>query len=277
LYAMLIGASLIFISPVLFTLSNALKSDEQMYRYPIEWIPNPVDISATIAAVTYLPFGRYAINTFVIAIGNTLGHILCGSLVAFGFSRLRGPGRDALFSLLVATMMLPAQVTIIPTYILMTRLGWMDTFLPLIVPAYVGAAGGSAFFIFLLRQFMLGINTELDDAARIDGCGTLRLWWEIIMPLMKPAVAAVAVFGFVGNYNDFFGPLLYLNDRKKLTLALGLRFVQTNMLGGAAREAAPSVQGLFGLALLVLLPIVIVFFAAQKYFIQGVTFTGFKG
>lgn len=273
-YFVLTVFSLIFIFPLLFTLSNALKPNDQMFVIPPVWIPRPPIIQHTIDAWTFLPFTRFTINTLIITLTNTLGHLLCASLVAFGFARLRAPGRDKLFGVLLATLMLPGQVTMIPNYILMKYLHWLDTFYPLIVPAYLGAAGG-AFFIFLLRQFMLGISTELDDAARIDGCNSLRVFWNIVLPLTKPALGAVAIFSFVGNWNDFFGPLIYLNQQTKFTLALGLRLYQLQVFGGAIH--GPNIQGLLGLSLVVLVPVVVVFFLAQKQFIQGITFTGLKG
>ncbi|MCL5998472.1 MAG: carbohydrate ABC transporter permease [Chloroflexi bacterium] len=271
-YTVLTALSAISVFPLLFTLSNALKSNDQMYVMPPVWIPNPLMIEHTVTAWNALPFTLYTFNTLVITILSMAGHLLSGSLVAFGFSRLRGPGRDKLFALLLATMMLPGQVTIIPDYIMMKYLGWLDTFLPLIVPSFFG---GGAFFIFLLRQFMLGISTELDDAARIDGCSSWRIYWSIVLPLIKPALGAVAIFAFVGNWNDFFYPLIFLNQQSKFTIALGLRLYQLQVFHTSFRTH--SVQGLLGLSLVVLLPVVIVFFFAQKQFIQGITFTGLKG
>jgi multiple sugar transport system permease protein len=273
-YLVLTAFSAVFIFPLLFTISCALKSNEQMFVIPPVWIPQPIVFEHTIKAWTYLPFSRYTLNTLIVTLANSTGHLLCASLVAFGFARLRAPGRDRLFAVLLATLMLPGQVTMIPNYILMKYLGWLDTFLPLIVPAYLGGAGG-AFFIFLLRQFMLGISTELDDAARIDGCSSFRVFWNIVLPLTKPALGAVAIFTFVGNWNDFLGPLIYINQQTKFTIALGLRLYQLQVFGGAIH--GPTIQGLLGVSLIVLLPVVVVFFLAQKQFIQGITFTGLKG
>ena len=271
-YGVLIFLSSVFIFPILFTLSNALKPDEQMFTLPFVWLPKPLVFRNTVEAWTWLPFTRYTFNTLTITIAALIGNVLSASMVAFGFARLRFPGRNLLFGMLLTSMMLPGQVTMIPTFIMMKYLGWLDTYLPLIVPAYFG---GGAFAIFLVRQFMLGITTELDDAARIDGCGSFRIYWTIMLPLIKPALGAVAIFSFVSHWNNFFGPLIYLSSQKKYTLALGLRIYQLNVFAGSVPGL--RLQGLFGLSLVVLLPVVLVFFFAQKQFIQGITFTGLKG
>lgn len=274
IYVVLAAASLVFVFPLAFTVSMSLKSDAQLFVNPPVWIPHPVVPENYVRGWTTLPFSLFLRNTMVVVIAAATGQVLSCSLVAFGFSRLRGPGRDLLFAMVLATMMLPGQVTMVPTYILFRYLGWVDTFLPLTVPAWLG---GSAFFIFLLRQFMLGITTELDDAARIDGAGNFRIYWDIVLPLTKPALGAVAIFSFVSHWNDFLYPLIYLNSQENYTLALGLRIFQLQVGSLAGASSRIDVQGLMAVSLLALVPVVAVFFVAQKQFIQGITFTGMKG
>jgi len=207
---------------------------------------------------------RYVANSFYLVVMNVVCQILSCSLVAYAFARLRFPGRSALFTLMLATMMLPPQVTMIPVFGIFRRLGWYNTLKALWVPSMFG----SAFFIFMLRQFMRGIPRELEDAAKIDGCGFFGVWWRIILPLMKPALAAVAIFTFMGTWNNFMGPLIYLNDQRLYPLALGLFDFRTQHGGDYGLLMAAST--------LVTLPVIAVFFLAQKYFIQGVTLTGMK-
>ena len=228
---------------------------------------------------TSVDFNRLTINTLIITIGATLGTLVSGSLVAYGFARLRFPGRDVLFILVLSTLMLPFQVTMIPTFILFKNLGWLQpgwvNYLPLIVPAWLG---GGAFNIFLFRQFFRTIPLDLEEAARIDGCGYLGTFLRIIVPLSAPAFAAVAIFNFVWHWNDFLGPLLYLRDDNMKTLSLGLQVFQravANMGGNAS--SLFDVQLVMAASMVVLLPIIIIFFFAQRYFIQGITLTGMKG
>jgi multiple sugar transport system permease protein len=190
------------------------------------------------------------------------------SLVAYGFARLQFRGRDFLFALCIATMMLPGQVTMIPLYMLYARIGWIDTYLPLIVPSLFG----SPFYIFLLRQFFLGIPRELDEAATLDGAVRLRIYWSIILPLARPALATVMVLTFVGTWNDFFGPLIYINSPQNATLTLGLHLMKSQILGSGTIEW----NTLMAASLLVMLPNVLLFFFAQKHFIKGITLGGQK-
>jgi ABC-type glycerol-3-phosphate transport system permease component len=208
---------------------------------------------------------RYVLNSAYLAALTIVGQLLSCSLVAYGFARLRWPGREALFGVLLATMMLPHQVTMIPVFLIYKALGWYNTLKTLWVPSFLG----SAFFIFMLRQFMKGIPTDLEDAAKIDGCSLLGIYWRIVLPLVKPALAAVAIFTFMGTWNDFMGPLIYVNDQRLYPLALGLFDFRTLHGGDFGLLMAAST--------LMTLPVVAVFFLAQKYFIQGVTLTGMKG
>jgi len=190
------------------------------------------------------------------------------SLVAFAFARLRAPGKNLLFMLVLSTVMIPFYVRMIPLFILYRTFGWLDTLLPLIVPAFFA---GNAFYIFLLRQFFLTINRELEDAARIDGCSTFGVYWRIILPLSQPALAMIAVFDFVFNWNDFLGPLIFLNSVRNRTVAVGLAYFQGSL------ETAPMMHLLMAAALISIIPVLVLFFFTQRYFIQGIVFTGMKG
>ena len=265
IYALLIGGAVLFMAPFLWMLGTSLKDPKNIFVFPPQFIPNPVRFSNYAEGWTRLPFTLFARNTAIITFHNAAVDTLISSVVAYCFARLRAPGKDFLFMLVLATMMVPLEVTRVPLYILFSRLGWVNTFLPLMVPSWFGWP----FFIFLLRQFIAGIPYDLDDAARIDGASTFGIWWRIILPLSKPALAAVAIFSFVGNWNDFQGPLIYISDMGKHTLALGLRMLQ----GGRFI----FIHHVMAISVVVVLPILIVFFSAQRYFIQGVTLTGIKG
>jgi ABC-type glycerol-3-phosphate transport system permease component len=257
--------------PLFWMISTSLKSEWEVFLIPPKWIPSEFQwVHYRQAFFDYFSFPRYGANTMIITLGVLVGRLLSASLVAFGFARIRFFGRDAIFILVLSTMMVPGQVTIIPLYILFRDLDWLNTYLPLIVPSWFG---GGAFFIFLLRQFILTINPELDDAARIDGCGWLGIYLRIALPLIKPALAAVAIFSFLGTWNDFFGPLIFLRSRDMLTLAVGLHFMAT----AASSSVRPNMPHLMAGSTMLLLPPLLVFFFAQRYFIQGVTFSGIKG
>jgi multiple sugar transport system permease protein len=259
----LLGAA--FLVPFFWMVSTSLKAESQIFVFPPKWIPDPVLWSNYPNAVSAIPFWTYAWNTVFITGFNILGVLISSSLVAYSFARLRWPGRNQLFMLLLATMMLPGQVTMIPVFLLFKELGWVNTFLPLIVPAFFG----NAFYIFLLRQFFLTIPVDLEDAARVDGCPRLLTYWHVILPLSKPALATVGVFTFMGTWNDFMGPLIYLSGEDKKTLALGLQsFVW---------EHGAEWSLLMAVSTMMLLPLLILFFLAQRYFIEGIALTGIKG
>jgi multiple sugar transport system permease protein len=214
-----------------------------------------------------VPLHRYALNTFTIVGSVMIGTIFSCSFSAYGFARLRAPGRDFIFMLLLATLMIPGAVTLVPTYLLFNTFGWVNTLLPLIVPAFFG----NAFFIFLLRQFYMSIPRELEEAATIDGAGPVRIWWHIMLPLSKPALATVAVFTFVATYNDFFTPLIYLTDDSRRTIAVALSYFQ-----GSPR-VGPQMHLLMAAVALSIIPPLILFLAAQRYFVRGIVTTGLKG
>lgn len=266
IYTLLISLSTVFTVPLVWLISTALKSDAQLAAWPPVWIPYPIRWDNFVAAWTTGKFGRYLWNTVFYTGLATFGQVSTASIVAFGFARLRFPGRNFLFGVLLATLMLPGIVTLIPTYVLFKQFRWLDSFKPLIVPAFFG---GGPFFIFLLRQFFRTIPDGLFEQARIDGASTFRIYWQIMLPLSKPALATVAIFSFLNHWNDFMGPLIYLNSPEKYTLSLGLRAFM-NM-----RDV--HFQEMMAMALLMTLPVIVVFFAFQRYFIQGVVMTGMKG
>ncbi len=267
-YALLIPVAVILATPLLWLVSTALKTDSQVATWPPVWIPNPIQWSNFEQVFTRGHFGLYLKNTLTIALLATIGSVTTSSLTAFGFSRMRFPGRDFLFAVLLATMMLPGVVTLIPTFILFRRLNWLNSYKPLIVPAYFG---GGAFFIFLLRQSFLAVPHELFEQAKIDGASSFRQYWQIMLPLSKPVLSTVTIFSLMGHWNDFMGPLIYINDQEKFTLSLGLRsFI-------SASGAGVRYQEQMAFALLMTLPLLIAFFSFQQYFIKGVIMTGLKG
>jgi multiple sugar transport system permease protein len=264
-YAILCVAAAIFLLPLFWMLSSSLKPEWQVLANPPVWLPNPPRWENYREALTYLPFGRYAINTLIISLGAIVGHVLSCTLVAYAFARLRAPGKDFLFLLVLSTLMLPYPVTMVPLFALFNWLGWIDTFLPLIVPAFFG----NAFYIFLLRQYFLTLPPELEDAARIDGANTLQILWRVILPISTPALATVVIFTFQATWNDFLQPLIYLQDQSRYTLTLGLNFFRGSFQVNWAYLMAAS--------LVVVLPVVLVFFFTQRLFIQGIAMTGMKG
>lgn len=261
----LIALSAVFLIPLFWMISIALKTRAQTWLFPPEWIPNPLIWENFPEVFTVVPFWLFIQNTLIIVLWNILGAVFSTSLVAFGFARLRFPGRDALFLLLIATLMIPYQVTLIPTFILFKLLGWINTYLPLTVPAFTG----SAFFIFLMRQYLMSIPFELDDAARIDGCNTFQVLYYILLPLCVPPLTIVVVFTFIGVWSDFLGPLIFLNENTKYTIALGL-----NMLRG---RHGTDWNLLMAASLMAVLPTLVLYFFAQNRLIGGIASVGLKG
>jgi multiple sugar transport system permease protein/sn-glycerol 3-phosphate transport system permease protein len=260
------GAAIILL-PFFWMLSTALKRPDQVYLAPPVWVPIPPQVGNFAEVLTRVPFHRYAFNTFVIVSLVMIGTIFSCSFAAYGFARLRAPGRNLIFMLVLATLMLPGAVTLVPTYLMFNSIGWVNTFLPLVVPAFFG----NAFFIFLLRQFYMTIPTELEDAAKIDGANVYRIWWSIILPLSQPVLATVAVFTFVSTYNDFFTPLIYLSDEDQYTIAVALSFFQ-----GSPR-IGPQMHLLMAAVTMSIVPPLVLFLAAQRYFVRGIVMSGIKG
>lgn len=264
-HLILLTVGLMFFLPFFWLISTSLKELNQIFKMPPVWLPDPVRWQNYPEALSYFPFLRQLSNTLVIAISNVVLTLISSTLVAYSFSRLRWFGRDLFFFLMLSTMMLPYQVTMVPLFIIFRNLGWVNTMLPLIVPH----AFGVPFYIFLLRQFFMSLPRDLDDAATIDGCSELGVLTYIILPLSKAALATVALFQFLGSWNDFLGPLIYLNDPSKYTLSLGIQvFVSTTGVHWGWMMAVTTV---------LTVPVVILFFFTQRTFIQGIALTGVKG
>lgn len=270
-HGIVILGGIFIIFPFYWMVMASFKTEWEAFQIPPTWIPTEWMFSNYHNALfAYVPFGRYFLNTTIITVGVLAGRLLTASLVAYAFARMRFFGRNVLFILVLSTMMVPFQVTIIPLFIIYRELAWLNTYAPLIVPAWFG---GGAFFIFLLRQFIMTVNHELDDAARIDGCGWFSIFWRIILPLIMPALAAVAIFSFLWTWNDFFNPLIFLRSNELFTLAVGLHFfARTN-----SPTTAPVLTEVMAGATIIMIPPLLLFFFAQKYFIQGVVFSGLKG
>lgn len=263
---------LLFLAPFYWMVSTSLKDPRYIYLFPPQWIPDPVRFDNYVKAFARMPFGLYAWNTIKITFLALIGHLFTASMVAYGFARLRFPGRDLLFILLLTTIMLPTQVTLIPSFLIFRGLGWVDTINPLWVPDWLG---GAPFSVFLLRQFITTIPHDLDDAAKIDGCSFFGIYWRIILPLIKPALATVAIFVFLANWNDFYYAVIYLNSRENWTLSLGLNFLRrASGLGG---PSFVEMEIVMAAAVVIMLPCLIVFFLAQRVFVQGIVFSGLKG
>jgi len=264
-YALLSALGVLFLLPFAWMVVTSLKADAQVMTAVPQWIPRPVMWGNYAKALQSFPFVRYLFNTLVICALTVVGTVMSCALPAYGFARLRWRGRDAFFFVMLSTLMLPSQVTLLPTFLLFRWLGWTDTIAPLTVPAFFG----SAFSIFLLRQFFLTIPAELSDAARIDGCNEWTIFWRVVAPLAKPALATVALFSFTNAWMDFMGPLIYLNDDNKYTLALGL----LSFLG----RYTQSFNLLMAASTVMTMPLVVIFLLAQRAFLQGIALTGLKG
>ncbi|MBB3853105.1 carbohydrate ABC transporter permease [Saccharococcus caldoxylosilyticus] len=265
IYALLIILSIVFIFPFFWLVGTSLKPESEAMAFPPSLLPKKWDWANYKEVFEIVPFAKYYINSLIVTVGGVIGTVISCTIVAYGFARIKGKGRDFWFAVLLATMMLPPQVTMIPVYMIFSKLGWINTFLPLIVPSFFG----NAYYIFLLRQFFKTIPRELEESAYLDGCGTFGIFWRIIIPLSIPSVITVALLSFMGYWNDFLGPLIYLNDESKYTLALGILQFKGALIVSWGPMMAASV--------LVLLPLIILFFVGQKYFISGIATTGVKG
>ncbi|MCS7222790.1 MAG: carbohydrate ABC transporter permease [Anaerolineae bacterium] len=263
---LLVGAFIMAL-PFFWLVSSSLKLEQRVFQFPPQWIPDPVRFENYIEALTYKPFHLYVKNTLIIVILNEIAVLWSASFCAYGFARIQFPGRDFWFGVVLATMMVPYFVLMVPTFVIFSRLQWIDTFLPLTVPAFFG---GGAFNIFLLRQFFRTIPAELADAARIDGCSEFGIYARIMLPLAKPALTTVAIFTFLGGWNDFIGPLLYLNSPEKFTVSIGLATFRSAMY-------TPRWNLMMAASAAMVLPVILVFFLAQRYFVQGIVMSGLKG
>ncbi|MEA3346301.1 MAG: carbohydrate ABC transporter permease [Chloroflexota bacterium] len=263
LYIVVAVGGVMFAIPFVWMVRTSVMPMWQIYVFPPQWIP--AELVFDNFRIPGLPFERWFLNSTVIVLLNIVRAVTASSIVAFAFARVRFPGREALFLVVLATMMLPSQVTTIPTYLLFSRLGWLDTYLPLFLRASIA----DPFHVFLLRQFFRTLPRELDDAARIDGCGLFGIFWRIALPQSLPALGVVSIFEFTYNWNNFYLPLIYLNSVNKFPVALGLRLMQ-----GQYRT---NMGSMMAAALMAVAPILVIFFLAQRYFVQGIVITGIKG
>lgn len=261
----LIIASGYFLVPFIWMISTSLKPIEQVFTFPPEWIPQPFQWDNYSKAIEYIPFWKYLSNTSLITILSTFGVIISCPMVAYSFAKLKWKGKNAFFAVTLAVMMIPGQVTMIPLFLFFNKLGWVGSSLPLIIPHFFGVP----FYIFLLRQFFMGLPDSLREAAKMDGASEMRIYWQIMLPLAKPAVLAVGLFQLMASWTDFLGPLLYLTNEDSFTLSLALQQFQNKQGSEWSLMMAVST--------LMTLPIIILFFFLQKTFMKGITFSGIKG
>lgn len=263
--AILLTISVMFILPFFWMLMTSLKAPTELMKWPPGWFPETFRWQNYQDAVTYIPFFRYVGNTLIITLGSIAGVLVSCPMVAYGFSHIEWPGRDVLFVVMLMTIMIPFPVTMIPLYVLFARIGWINTYLPLVLPLFFGVP----FYIFLLRQFFMTIPGELTDAARIDGASEPRIYWQLILPLTKPALATVVLFQFLSSWSDFLGPLLYLRDADMFTIAVGLQMFHS--------EHDTEFHLLMAASTALTVPIIAIFYLVQRTFIQGITLTGLQG
>ncbi|WP_442601294.1 carbohydrate ABC transporter permease [Paenibacillus sp. KN14-4R] len=263
-YGLLILFSILFLLPFYWLLTTAIKSPEELYMFPPKWFPSEFHFENFVEAWTVQPFNVYLKNSLLVTILCNIGSLISSALVAYGFARFQFKGREILFLVVLATMMIPWDVTMIPLYVEFNFLGWINTLKPLIVPAWFG----SAFYIFLLRQFILTIPRELDEAARMDGAGDLKIFVRVIVPLLMPGLVLVSVFNMLGTWNDYLGPLVFLNDASQYTLTLGL--AQFKGIRGV------EMHSLMAITAIICIPPLAVFFFAQKYIVEEIAHTAIK-
>jgi ABC-type glycerol-3-phosphate transport system permease component len=266
IYLVIILMSVVYLIPFAWLLSSSFKNNAEIFAMPPKWIPRPLEWRNYLSVLQEVPFLRFMLNTLTIAVLVMLANVFVSAMVAYAFARLRARAKSILFMLLLSTMMLPGQVTMIPMFILFSRLRWVNTPLPLIVPSFFG---GSALYVFLIRQFFASIPMSLDEAAKIDGANHFTIFTRILLPMSRPVLITVAVFSFVGSWNDFMGPLIYLSRMDTFTLAIGLNLFKTQYTTNWNFTMAYNVM--------MIVPIIIIFFFAQKSFIQGIVITGIKG
>jgi ABC-type glycerol-3-phosphate transport system permease component len=270
IYGLLLLGAAFALGPFLWTISGSLMTDVEVQAYPPKLWPSEVQWGNYAQVWREVPFGQWILNSLTVVAFSLVGSITSSSVVAYSFARFRYPGREALFMIMLSTMMLPVEVTLIPTYLLFRELKWLDTLKPLIVPSYFG---GGAFNIFLMRQFFLTIPRELDEAAFIDGASSWTIFWRLLVPLCKPALATLAVIGFIGDWNAFLQPLIFINTVRRFTVAVGVRFFQLSSIPGVLTKD----HLLLAASIMVTAPCLVLFFMAQRYFVQGIVMTGIKG
>lgn len=267
IYVIVTFLAAVILVPFFWMVSTALQADGDIFAWPPQWIPDPPQWHNFVEAWTAMPFDRYLFNTIFIVVLGIVAELISATIVAYGFARFRFPGSSLIFLVLLATMMLPFHVTLIPTFLIWQKFGLVGQFDPLVLRAWTA---WGPFYIFLLRQFFMTLPRELDDAAEMDGSNFFQTFVYIMLPQVKPALLAVAIFAFRGYWNDFLGPLIYLSDMKMYTLNVGMYF----FMGGV--NEAPQWNYLMAMSTLVALPVILLFFMAQRYFIEGITFTGMK-
>ncbi len=266
-YLTLTVVGVTMLMPFLWMISTSLKEPQAIYAFPPKWIPDPVIFTAYLKVWKVVPFARFYFNSIFVALCVTIGQVMTSAFAAYAFSRLRFPGRDKLFFGYLATMMIPGSVILVPVYILMVSFGWIDTYKALIIPAMFTAYG-----TFMLRQFFMTIPRDLEDAARIDGCSLIGIFWKIIMPLSKPALVTLTMFTFLANWNNFMWPLMITNSQEKATLPVGLSYFQE-----VYQYTQPDWALLMAGSLLVVLPVIIIFISIQRFFVEGIKLSGIKG
>ena len=266
LYALLILTTLTFLLPFLFMILTSFKYPSDVFSLPLRLLPKRITLDNFVKGWNTVDFTTFTKNTLFVTSLATLGATLSSILVAYGFARFHSRTSALLFAVLMATMMIPTQITLIPTYLIYTKLQWIDTYLPLIVPSWLG---GGAFNIFLLRQFIMTLPKEMDQAATIDGANSFQILTRILAPAIKPAITTVFLMTITLHWNDFFAPLIYLNSNEKFTIAVGLRFFQSSY--------STEIQLMLAVSTITMIPILILFFCAQKYFVQGIVMSGLKG
>ena len=257
LYSALILLSALFIAPFYWTFMTAIKSQADLYQFPPVFWPSEWHFENFAIAWNKQPFGTYLTNSMIVVVLSTIGQLISSSLVAYGFARYNFKGKNILFMILLSTMMIPWDVTMIPQYMEFKAFGWINTLLPLIVPSFFG----SAYYIFLMRQFLLGVPKEYEEAARIDGCNDLQIWWKVYMPIMRPCLILVGVLNMITVWNDYLGPLIFLQDRSKYTLALGL----ASFKGVHQTQIIPMLC----ITVVMIIPPVVAFLSGQKYIVEG--------
>ena len=265
LYTVLSLLAVWFVVPFFWLLTSSLKYPHELFSVPIQWLPSRIQFGNYERMFDLIPFMLYLRNTGIIVFFTIVGRVISSCIVAYGFSRIDWPGRDKVFVIVLASMILPFQVIMVPLYLQFQRFGWIGTFLPLTLTQFFG----HPFSIFLMRQFFMAIPRELSEAAKIDGANEFRVFWQVCIPLAKPAIATVAIFSFMAAWNDFIGPLLFLTDRRLYTLSIGAHMIRSDI--------QPNWELLMALGVIMVTPVLIIFFFLQKYFIQGIAMSGIKG
>lgn len=263
--------TLLFLFPWFWTVSSSLKTPREVFVFPPLWFSRNPTLQNYPEVLEVVPFAQWFLNSVIVVTLSTAGTVLSATCVAYSFARFRWTGRDTIFAITLATMMLPAQVLLIPQYLIFRELGWLNTIKPLWIPSWFG---GGAFAIFLIRQFIMSLPREFDEAATIDGAGRFRILVTILMPQMKPVLATIGVISFIGGWNNFMGPLIYLTSPRNFTLALGIRYFD---ITPASVDGIPQQHLLMAAVTMMTTPVILLFFAAQRYFVQGIVMSGLKG